>query len=94
MNRFQNTHIFWGLEVGRPKSILYDRKMFFTSVESFTVITFQTLFTYAPICLYIYTRWFKYDRDKLSLVYTQRVLVIFEPPCIYICTKKKKPFDA
>ena len=27
------------------------------------------------------TRWFKYDRDKLSLVYTQIVPVIFEPPC-------------
>jgi hypothetical protein len=28
-----------------------------------------------------YTRWFKYDRDKLRLVYTQNVPVIFEPPC-------------
>jgi hypothetical protein len=28
-----------------------------------------------------YTRWFKYDRDKLWLVYTQSVPVIFEPPC-------------
>jgi hypothetical protein len=28
------------------------------------------------------TRWFKYDRDKLRLVYTQIVPVIFEPPCI------------
>ena len=27
------------------------------------------------------TRWFKYDRDKLRLVYTQIVPVIFEPPC-------------
>ena len=27
------------------------------------------------------TRWFKYDRDKLWLVYTQSVPVIFEPPC-------------
>jgi hypothetical protein len=27
------------------------------------------------------TRWFKYDRDKLWLVYTQSVRVIFEPPC-------------
>jgi hypothetical protein len=27
------------------------------------------------------TRWFKYDRDKLWLVYTQTVPVIFEPPC-------------
>jgi hypothetical protein len=29
-----------------------------------------------------YTRWFKYDRDKLWLVSTQIVPVIFEPPCI------------
>jgi hypothetical protein len=28
------------------------------------------------------TRWVKYDRDKLWLVYTQIVPVIFEPPCI------------
>jgi hypothetical protein len=31
-----------------------------------------------------YTRWFKYDRDKLWLVYTQIVPVIFEPPCTYV----------
>ena len=30
---------------------------------------------------YLNTRWFKYDRDKLWLVYTQIVPVIFEPPC-------------
>jgi hypothetical protein len=30
------------------------------------------------------TRWFKYDRDKLWLVYTQIVPVIFEPPCIFV----------
>jgi hypothetical protein len=30
------------------------------------------------------TRWFKYDRDKLWLVYTQIVPVIFEPPCILV----------
>ena len=30
----------------------------------------------------ICTMWFKYDRDKLWLVYTQSVPVIFEPPCI------------
>jgi hypothetical protein len=29
----------------------------------------------------IHTRWFKYDRDNLWLVYTQIVPVIFEPPC-------------
>ena len=30
----------------------------------------------------VITRWFKYDREKLWLVYTQSVPVIFEPPCI------------
>jgi hypothetical protein len=36
---------------------------------------------------YICTRWFKYDRDKLWLVYTQVVPVIFETRCVcvYIC---------
>jgi hypothetical protein len=34
--------------------------------------------------MYIYTKWFKYDRDKLWLVYTQSVPVIFKPPCIYM----------
>jgi hypothetical protein len=32
-------------------------------------------------CRFLNTRWFKYDRDKLWLVYTQIVPVIFEPPC-------------
>ena len=31
----------------------------------------------------LYTRCFKYDRDKLWLVYTQSVPIIFEPPCIW-----------
>jgi hypothetical protein len=35
-------------------------------------------------CCIISTRWFKYDQDKLWLVYTQSVPVIFEPPCTYI----------
>jgi hypothetical protein len=35
------------------------------------------------IHIWIYTMWFKYDRDKLWLDYTQIVPVIFEPPCIY-----------
>jgi hypothetical protein len=34
------------------------------------------------LCKKYCTRWFKYDRDKLWLVYTQIVPVIFEPPCI------------
>ena len=33
-------------------------------------------------CAVISTRWLKYDQDKLWLVYTQIVSVIFEPPCI------------
>jgi hypothetical protein len=37
----------------------------------------------------IFTRWFKYDRDKLWLVYTQIVPVIFEPPCTCKCDQKK-----
>jgi hypothetical protein len=38
--------------------------------------------SYNPHCpWYNNTRWFKYDRDKLWLVYTQIVPVIFEPPC-------------
>jgi hypothetical protein len=36
------------------------------------------------------TRWFKYDPDKLWLVYTQSVPVIFEPPCISIKIEKYK----
>ena len=35
------------------------------------------------------TRWFKYDRDKLWLVYTQIVPVIFEQPCI-TCGMKER----
>ena len=30
-----------------------------------------------------FTRWFKYDRDKLWLGYTQIVPVLFEPPCTF-----------
>jgi hypothetical protein len=37
------------------------------------------------------TRWFKYDRDKLWLVYTQIVPVIFEPPCISKFMKNWSP---
>jgi hypothetical protein len=36
----------------------------------------------------VITRWFKYDRDKLWLVYTQSVPVIFEPPCINVSRSK------
>jgi hypothetical protein len=39
----------------------------------------------SPLISWFYgTRWFKYDRDKLWLVYTQIVPVIFEPPCILL----------
>jgi hypothetical protein len=45
----------------------------------------QCEFLSPSVCVCICTRWFKYDRDKLSLVYTQTVPVIFEPPCMYVC---------
>jgi hypothetical protein len=32
-------------------------------------------------CLYLYTRWFKCDRDYLCVNKSQFVPVIFEPPC-------------
>jgi hypothetical protein len=35
------------------------------------------------------TRWFKYDRDKLWLVYTQSVPVIFEPPCTSVFPRQQ-----
>jgi hypothetical protein len=41
--------------------------------------------SWLTVCYWsVYTRWFKYDQDKLCLIYTQIVLVIFEPPCILI----------
>jgi hypothetical protein len=39
-------------------------------------------FTYFICSRVTNTRWFKHDADKLWLVYTQSVPVIFEPPCI------------
>jgi hypothetical protein len=44
----------------------------------------RTLFFFGACCKWgrhLYTRWLKYDRDWLRLVYTQTVPVIFEPPC-------------
>ena len=38
--------------------------------------------------IFYVTRWFKYDRDKLRLVYTQLVPVIFEPPCTSFSTSR------
>jgi hypothetical protein len=40
------------------------------------------LFAFIYFFIFLCTRWFKYDRDKLWLVYTQSVTVIFGPPCI------------
>jgi hypothetical protein len=37
--------------------------------------------------LYVCTKWFKYDRDKLWLVYTQIVPVIFEQPCMCVALR-------
>jgi hypothetical protein len=42
-------------------------------------------FIYTHTHTHTHTRWFKYDRDKLWLVYTQIVPVIFEPPCMCVC---------
>jgi hypothetical protein len=45
--------------------------------------------TWLPFWIWQYTRWFKYDRDKLWLVYTQTVPVIFEPPCILRSVRRR-----
>ena len=46
--------------------------------------SFEWEYTGRPVLLMVLnTRWFKYDRDKLWLVYTQSVPVIFEPPCTW-----------
>jgi hypothetical protein len=42
-----------------------------------------SFYTWMYSYTYRYTRWFKYDRDKLWLVYTQIVPVISEPTCMY-----------
>ena len=34
-------------------------------------------------CSHRYTRWFKYDRDRLCVNKSQFVPVMFEPPCIF-----------
>jgi hypothetical protein len=56
------------------------------------VLCFNTNFFASPLCSLrfsyischriakVCTRWFNYDRDKLWLVYTRIVPVIFEPP--------------
>ena len=51
--------------------------LYFCLILFITVVLLSFLFPY-----FVHTRWFKYDRDKLWLVYTQIVPVIFEPPCI------------
>jgi hypothetical protein len=50
---------------------------------------FQPCFTRAPLWAW-YTSWFKYKRDKLWLVYTQIVPVIFEPPCTSVALTLRK----
>jgi hypothetical protein len=60
-----------------------------TAVPNFEKITplvdyyMKLIFIAINLCIQS-TRWFKYDWDKLWLVYTQIVPVIFEPPCSYI----------
>jgi hypothetical protein len=46
------------------------------------LLAFLSFYVVTP-CGLVNTRWFKYDRDKLWLVYTQIVPVIFESPCTY-----------
>jgi hypothetical protein len=56
---------------------------FFDKTER--LLPFDLFLALVPLTEYhVYTRWFKYDRDKLWLVCTQIVPVIFEPPCVYI----------
>jgi hypothetical protein len=57
------------------------KKPYKTLLKSFIYI-----YIYIYIYIHIHTRWFKYDRDKLWLVYTQIVPIIFEPPCMYTWT--------
>ena len=47
-----------------------------------SVVSYILSFSLLWLCS-LNTRWFKYDRDKLWLVYTQTVPVIFEPPCTF-----------
>jgi hypothetical protein len=48
----------------------------------------KTRWTNSTACSFPWTNFliqgFKYDQDKLWLVYTQIVPVIFEPPCIFL----------
>jgi hypothetical protein len=56
------------------------------TISSATKISQLLILHFPPVSCHLipFTRWFKYDRDKLWLIYTQIVLVIFEPPCTSI----------
>jgi hypothetical protein len=62
--------------------------LYYTQVRYYLHVQVNAYLSW-PVCsntlrgLFLSTRWFKYDRDKLWLVYTQIFPVIFEPPCIY-----------
>ena len=45
------------------------------------------------VCVCIYTRWFKYDRDICGLFTHNSVPVIFEPPCIYTGCNRRNVRD-
>jgi hypothetical protein len=62
---------------------VYDKKLVFLYRKSTKATRFFSPHAdyYTHWANYSYWRWFKYDRDKLWLVYTQIVPVIFEPPC-------------
>ena len=72
------------------KRILVNECFWYSTKLKYKYVTFANYTCYIVtyfwrrINLYYSTRWFKYDWDKLWLVYTQIVPVIFEPPCIII----------
>ena len=90
MNIWVTTEKYAGINVSRctyatkiirHKLKLKRRENFSTN---FSVSTFMKIRLLALELLRICTRWFKYDRDKLWLIYTQSVPVIFEPSCTKI----------
>jgi hypothetical protein len=70
---------------GLPRIALSNLGSSIFSTHTYSTFRPKSCIFSLPAC--VDTRWFKYDRDKLSLVYTQSVPVIFKPPCIYLwCT--------
>ena len=58
------------------------RFVLLATMQRTSAVTLAVFITLSQLRLFVNnTRWFKYDRDKLWLVYTKIVPVIFEPPC-------------